>query len=266
MIHEHRTALKGRVTRYFESGFGRPIILHHAFPVSAEMWRPQLDRVPRGWRFIAPDLRGFGGSALDGIEVGMDDYALDTLALMDALDLDRAVVGGLSLGGYITFALFRLAPERIDGMILADTRSTSDSEDGVRARRALLETVRSHGATAVADEMLGKLLGDTTRRERPDLVAHVRRLIEANPTSGLEAAIYALMRRPDSTPDLPRIDCPTLVIVGQEDVVTPIDDAEPLHRTIKDSRLAVLPRAGHLSNLEAPEEFSHTITEWVASL
>jgi 3-oxoadipate enol-lactonase len=267
MIHEHRTALKGRVTRYLEAGFGRPIIFHHAFPVSAEMWRPQLDRVPRGWRFIAPDLRGFGGSALDGgIDVGMDDYALDTLALMNALDLDRAVVGGLSLGGYITFALFRLAPERFDGMVLADTRSTGDSEDGLKARRTLLETARSRGVTAVADEMLGRLLGETTRRERPEVVSGVRRLIEANGRPGVEAAIYALMRRPDSTPDLPRIDCPALVIVGQEDAVTPVSDAEALHRTIKDSRLAVVPRAGHLSNLEAPEEFSHTISEWVASL
>jgi 3-oxoadipate enol-lactonase len=267
MIHEHRTALKGRVTRYLEAGVGRPLILHHAFPARADMWRPQLERVPKGWRLIAPDLRGLGGSALDGsIEVGMNDYASDTLALMDSLDLEQAVMGGLSMGGYVTFAIFRLAPERIRGMILADTKSAADSDEGIKSRRALLETARDNGVAAVAEQMIGRLLGDTTRRERPELVAEVRRTIESNHVGGVEAAIYALMNRPDSTPDLPSIDCPTLIIVGDEDTVTPRTEAEALHRAIRKSELAVLPRAGHLSNLEAAEEFSLTISKWIASL
>jgi 3-oxoadipate enol-lactonase len=267
MVHEQRTALKGRVTRYLEAGLGDPLILLHAFPVSADMWRPQLERVPRGWRFIAPDLRGLGGSALDGsTDVGINDYASDALELMNALDLERAVIGGLSMGGYVAFAMFRQAPGRLSGMILADTKAPADTDDGVRSRRALLELVRSSGVKAVADQMIGKLLGETSRRERPGLAADVRRLIEANSAEGVDAAIYALMTRPDSTPDLPRIECPTLVIVGEEDGVTPVADAEVLHRSIRGSQLSILPGAGHLSNLEAPEEFSNTITGWVASL
>ena len=267
MIHEHRTALKGRVTRYLETGLGRPLILLHAFPLTADMWRPQLDRAPKGWRIIAPDLRGLGGSALDGsLDVDMDHYAEDTLALMDSLDIERACIGGLSMGGYVTFATFRLAPERIDGFILADTRSAADSEEGIGNRRALLETARGAGVTAVADQMIQKLLGETTRRERPEVVAQVRRAMEANPVSGVEAAIYALMNRPDSTGDLARIRQPTLVVVGEEDTVTPVADARALHQAVTGSQLVVLPRAGHLSNLEAPEEFSHTINEWLASL
>ena len=267
MVHEHRTALKGRVTRYLEAGLGEPLLLLHAFPLSADMWRPQLERVPRGWRFIAPDMRGLGGSALDGsTAVSINEYASDTLDLMNALDLDRAVIGGLSMGGYATFALFRQAPERVSGMILADTKSSADTEDGVRGRRALLERLRSDGVKAVADQMMGKLLGETSHRERSTLVAEVRRQIEANRADGVDAAIYALMTRPDSTPDLPRIACPTLVIVGEEDIVTPVSEAEALHHSIRGSQLCVLPGAGHLSNLEAPEEFSNTITKWVASL
>jgi 3-oxoadipate enol-lactonase len=266
MVHERRTALRGRVTRYLETGFGRPLILLHAFPLGAEMWRPQLERAPRGWRLIAPDLRGLGGSALDGsTAVSMDDYAADTIALMDSLGIARAVIGGLSMGGYVTFAMFRRAPQRFSGMILADTRSTADTDDGLRARQTLLEAVRRNGVTAVAEEMPAKLLGETTRRERPQLVADVRKQIEANSPAGIEAAIYALMKRPDSTGDLTRIACPTLVMVGQEDTVTPVSDAEALTRAIRSSRLAVLPAAGHLSNLEVPEEFSNTITEWIAS-
>jgi 3-oxoadipate enol-lactonase len=266
MLHEQTTAVRGRRVRYLESGLGRPIVLLHAFPMSADMWRPQLDRLPKGWRLIAPDLRGFGGSNLDGPELGMDDYAGDVVALLDTLSLERAVIGGLSMGGYVTFAVFRLAPERFSGMILADTRSTADTEDGVRARRTLLESVRARGVGAVADTMPAKLLGETSHRERPALVADVRAQIASNPASGIEAAIYALMTRPDSTADLPRIACPTLVIVGAEDGLTPVSDAEALRDGITGARLAVLPRAGHLSNLEAAEDFSHTIGEWLASL
>ncbi|HET7218018.1 MAG TPA: alpha/beta hydrolase [Vicinamibacterales bacterium] len=265
MIQEHRTAVNGRIVRFLETGLGRPVILLHAFPVTADIWRPVMSRTPKGWRFIAPDFRGFGGSSIDDGEVGMDDYANDILKLMDSLLIDDAVIGGLSMGGYVAFAMFRQAPSRIAGLILVDTRSTADSEDGVRARRALLESAREKGLSAVADQMLPKLLGETSHRDRADLVSEVKRQIHANPLAGVEAAIYALMRRPDSTPDLPLISCPALVIVGAEDTVTPASDAEALARGIRNAELAVIAKAGHLSALEAPEDFSTTITRWLAS-
>lgn len=267
MIHEQRTALGGRVIRYLEAGLGRPLLLLHAFPLSADMWRPQLERVPHGWRFIAPDLRGLGGSLIDDDHaVVVEDYAHDALALLDALQLERAVIGGLSLGGYVTFAMHRRDPGRFSGMLLADTKAAADTDDGRRARRAMLDTVRSTGVPAIVDEMLGRLLGDTSRRERPEVVAEVRRLIAAAPQAGVEAAIYALMNRPDSTAGLSAIACPTLVMVGDEDLITPPADAPALQRSIAGSRLAIVPRAGHLSNLEAADEFSTTIAGWLASL
>jgi 3-oxoadipate enol-lactonase len=266
MVQEHRTAVNGRIVRYLEGGLGRPVILLHAFPVTADVWRPQVSRVPKGWRFVAPDFRGFGGSSIDGLDVGMDDYANDVLKLMDDLLIDDAVIGGLSMGGYVAFAALRQAPTRISGLILADTRSTADSEDGLRGRRTLLELAREKGVSAVVEQMLPKLLGETSHRERPDIVAEVRRQILANPLTGIEAAIYALMKRPDSTPDLPLVSCPTMVVVGAEDIVTPPSDAEALAVSIRNAELAVIPRAGHLSALEAAEEFSTTITRWLVSL
>jgi pimeloyl-ACP methyl ester carboxylesterase len=229
------------------------------------MWRPQLNAVPRGWRFIAPDLRGFGGSAIDRIAVGMDDYASDVVGLLDALALDRAVIAGLSMGGYIAFAIVRNVPERIAGLVLADTKSKNDTDEGRAARKDMLAAVRRGGAAVVAEQMVPKLLGRTTLAERPEVVAGVRRLIESTSTPGIEAAIYALMRRPDSTADLGRIDVPTLVVAGEEDGITPPSDAEALQRSIRGAALTLLPRAGHLSNLEVPEEFSNTISGWVAS-
>jgi 3-oxoadipate enol-lactonase len=267
MMREQRTVLRGRVTRYLEAGFGEALVLLHPFPLSADAWRAQLEAVPRGWRYIAPDLRGLGGSAIDdGIDIGMNDYAGDVLALMNALNLGRAVLGGLSMGGYVAFAVHRLAPERIRGLVLADTRPQADTEEGVRARVASLDLVRSRGVRALGEQMLGKLLGETTRSARPELTAEILRLIDGNPQQGVEAAIYAMMRRPDSTPDLAGIRCPTLVIVGAEDTITPPADADAMHRAIAGSRLHRISGAGHLSNLEAPADFSTTINGWVESL
>lgn len=267
MIREQRTALTGRVIRYLEAGLGRPLLLLHAFPLGADMWRPQLERVPRGWRFIAPDLRGLGGSTLDGDHaVVVEDYAHDAFALLDDLRLERAVIGGLSLGGYVTMAMHRREPGRFAGILLADTKAAADSDEGRRGRRVMLDTVRSGGVPAIVDEMLGKLAGETSRRERPEIIAGVRQMIASAPQAGVEAAIYALMHRPDATAGLSTIACPALVVVGEEDRVTPLADAEALHRSIAGSQLATVPRAGHLSNLEAADEFSTTITGWLASL
>lgn len=228
------------------------------------MWRSQLDRVPDGWWFVAPDLRGFGAGGAVPPSLTVDEYARDVLALMTALGIETAVIGGLSMGGYVTFALFRQAPDRFDGVILADTKASADTAEGRAGRLAMSETLRTRGVGAVVDGLLPKLVGETTRRERPEVMAHTRQLMEANQPGAIDAALHALITRPDSTPDLARISCPTLVIVGQEDTVTPAADAELLARSIPGTELVVLPRVGHLSNLEAPDDFSSALTRFLA--
>jgi 3-oxoadipate enol-lactonase len=265
MIRESRVTVDGRTVRYLDAGSGWPVVLIHAFPLNADMWRPQLERVPEGWRFIAPDLRGFGPDAVPPGSITLDDLAGDVGALLDELAIDPAVIGGLSMGGYITFALFRRAPERFSGMILADTKALADTPDGRDGRRQMIALARTAGAAGVAGSMLPKLLGRTSFERRPDLPLKVRAMIEGSSTEGIVAAIEAMMIRPDSTKDLARISCPTLVVVGDEDVVTPVTDAAALQNQIARSRLVILPQAGHLSNLEVPDGFALALSDFLSS-
>ncbi len=266
MVRERTVEVGAERVRYLEAGAGWPVLLIHAFPLNADMWRPQIERVPDGWRFIAPDLRGFGsGGAAPHATPSMDAFAGDIAALLDALEIDRAVIGGLSMGGYITFALLRKSPERFDAVLLANTRAPADTAEGVAARQKMSELVRAAGPRAVADQMTPKLLGQTTARARPHLADTVRAMIESNTAEGIDAAIHAMMRRPDSSPMLKAISVPALVVAGEEDTFIPLADAEALDRDIPRSRLVVLPGAGHLSNLEAAEDFSLALADFLAS-
>ena len=256
---------------WLEAGAGWPLILLHAFPLTADMWRPQLERVPQGWRFIAPHLRGFGesvflpskGGSNMSPQLTMDDYAADVLSLMDCLELDDAVIGGLSMGGYVTFAMFRQAPSRFTGMILADTRSQADTPQAREGRVRMRELLAKEGPRGVADQMLPKLLAEATRRDAADAVRESRAMIESAAPEAIDAAIGALMGRPDSTPGLSRISCATLVVVGAQDEMTPVAEAEVMQRAIPRSTLTVIPGAGHLSNLEQPEAFSRALGDFL---
>ena len=247
---------------WLEAGAGWPLVLIHAFPLCADMWRPQLDAVPAGWRFIAPDLRGFGNGPRVTATMTMDDYALDVCALMDGVGLEKAAIGGLSMGGYVTFAIFRKEPMRFSGMVLADTRSQADTPQGREARLQMRALLAERGPAGIAEQMLPKLLspaaGSTAVRD-------VRWMIESADPAGIDAAIGALMTRPDSTPDLVRIACPTLVVVGDADAITPVADAEAMQRMIQRSTLTVIPGAGHLSSLEQPDAFSRVLGDHLQS-
>lgn len=230
-------------------------MLLHAFPLSADQWLPQLHRVPPGWRFIAPDLRGFRGMGPAFEDSGaasltMDDYAADVLALMTQLEIERAFVTGLSMGGYVAFAMLRQAPARIGGLVLSNTRAGADSEQARAGRAASLELLEKEGVAGLARAMTPKLLGERTRRDHADLEEAVRRLIVMNSREAIATALVALRDRPDSSSLLPSITVPTLVITGDEDAIMPLADVEALATAIPRARLAVMPGAGHLSNLE----------------
>ena len=186
----------------------------------------------------------------------MDDYAGDVIDLLDALHVPEAVVVGLSMGGYVALAMMRLAPRYIHALVLADTRPQADTPEGLENRKRMVQLARERGVAAVADEMVPKLVGETTRRERPDVVALVRALTLSSSVDGVIGALEAMKTRPDSTPLLASIHMPTLVIVGDEDGITPPGVAEAMQRAIAGSQLVVVSGAGHLPNLEDPHAFN----------
>jgi pimeloyl-ACP methyl ester carboxylesterase len=228
------------------------------------MWEGQLKYADAGWRVLAPQLRGFDGGDTDPAAQSMDDYAGDVIDLLDGLHVHEAVISGLSMGGYIAFAMFRHAARYFRGLILADTRPQADTPAGAQGRNEMLSLVRDKGASAVADQMLPRLLGETTRRERPDVVERTRALMLANSPAAIAGAIVALRGRADSTPILATIHCPTLIVVGDEDAITPPELSEAMQHAIPGSELAVIQRAGHLANLEKAEEFNTALARFLA--
>jgi len=227
------------------------------------MWDPQLVLAGRGWRLIVPELRGFGEGAGDPPTTSIDDYAGDTIDLLDKLHVDTAVICGLSMGGYIAFSMFRHAPNYFRAMVLADTRSQGDTPEAVAGRKSMQQLVREKGAAAVAEALLPKLVGDTTRRERPAIVEAVRKQIIGSSPEAIAGALAALMTRPDSTPTLSTIRCPVQIIVGDEDAITPPPLSEQMHRDISGSELTVIKGAGHMSNMEQPAVFNDTLARFL---
>jgi 3-oxoadipate enol-lactonase len=259
------------IPRYLEgppAASARPrgaLVLLHAFPLNARMWERQLSlAAAAGWRVVVPQLRGFDGGAGDPAAASMDDYAGDVIDLLDSLHIDDAVIGGLSMGGYIAFAVLRHAARYVHALVLADTKSQADSPEAIDGRKRLLQLVHDKGPAAVADEMLPKLLGETTRRERTAVVERVRQLVLSNSADAIAGAIRALMSRPDSTPLLPTIHVPTLIVVGAEDTVTPPAGAAEMQRAIGGSELVQIPGAGHLANLEQPELFDAALARFLS--
>lgn len=233
-----------------------PVVLLHAFPLNADMWEPQ--RAALGSRTIlTPEFPGFGGRPVS--EPDLDRFAQVALADVDAAGIERAVVVGLSMGGYVAFRLHALAAERIAGMVLADTRAGADDAAGRAKRTDQAARVRREGVGWLADALLPALLGETTLRQRPTVVTKAREMMTAANPEGVARALEAMRERPDSTPILVDIRVPTLVVVGEEDTITPVEEARTIAAGVSNGRLAVIPGAGHLSNLEAPERFNEAL-------
>ena len=269
----HEFHWRGRRVSYLERPLeaGGPargtVVFIHAFPLSAAMWQPQLAALPAGWRGLAPDLLGFGESDLSQAETpSIHEYADEVAALLDHTRATPAVMVGLSMGGYACFALLRSAPDTVRALVLADTRPDADAPSARAARQQSLEALEREGVPAVAAGMVPRLLGATTQSSRREMVEDVRRLALAQPQRGVADGIRRLMTRPDSTPLLRAISVPTLVVVGEEDVITDVSVARTMYRQIPQAELAIIPKAGHLSNLEQPEAFNLALAQFLSRL
>ena len=230
------------------------------------MWESNLASLPEGWRGVAPDLRGFGESSLPEApsreDAGfgtpshrMADFAGDVIDLLDRLEVTEAAVVGCSMGGYVLFEMLRAAPRYLSAVGLISTRPGPDNEEGKKNRQKMIEKVEQEGIDAIADQMLPKMLGATTQRDRPEVMTHARNLIVANTRQGVKNAVQAMMDRSDSTPLLAQITVPTLIVAGAEDVLIPPTEADAMHRAIPASSLELMSGAGHLPNLEQPGPF-----------
>jgi 3-oxoadipate enol-lactonase len=252
---------------YDDTGSGAiALLLIHGFPLDRTLWSAQVCALTDVARVIAPDLRGFGESSLPIGAVTMDTYADDLHDLLDALNISRAVVAGLSMGGYVAFAFSRKYASRVHALILADTRALPDSPEAKKGRDSSIALARSNGTVAVAEKMFPKMLTAQTIAENGEVANAARTLMSRQPAEGVIAALIALRDRPDSTPTLAQVAVPTLIVVGAEDMLTPPGDSEQLRDGIRGSQLAVIPNAAHLSNLEQPEAFNQAVRKFLKTL
>ncbi|MEX2100193.1 MAG: alpha/beta fold hydrolase [Acidimicrobiia bacterium] len=238
------------------------LLLLHAFPLDADMWDPQVEALSSRLPVVAVNLPGFGGAAMaPGEPAGWMDRAADVAdAALGGTGIDRVVVCGLSMGGYVAFAYWRRHRERVAGLILANTRSGADDDAGKQRRRDLATRLRAEGNGFLADSP-PPLLSEGAPAE---LLDRVKAMIRRQPAEAIAAASLAMAERPDSTPDLAKVEVPTLVITSSGDRLIPADASKPTAEQVKGAQLEVIDGAGHLSNLEAPEEFNRAVAAHLA--
>lgn len=254
-----KARIAGGELAYDVRGSGPALLLLHAFPLGMAMWDDQARALSAAFQVVRFDCRGFGGSPPGDGLLTMERIANDGAALLDHLDLPAATVCGVSMGGYAALAFVRRHPVRLRALVLADTKAGADTDQARRARAEQADKVRREGSAAIADAVLPKLVGKTTHEQRPQVVARLRDMILANPARGIADALAGLAARADSTPTLREIRVPTLVVCGEEDVITPPTEAEAMHAAIPGSTLELLPKAGHLASVETPEAFNRVL-------
>ena len=254
-----------RVIAHEERGEGLPVVLLHPFPFDRSYWSPQVNAFVDHCRCIAPDRRGFGESP-PGPPDTIDSHADDVAALLDRLSIESAVIGGISMGGYVALAMWRRHPKRVRGLMLFDTRAGAETEQGRLKRAEQIDFVQRRGITALADDLAPVLLGATTRERHPETIDRVHSMISRATVEGVVSAVNAMMDRPDSIAALATINVPTLIVCGAEDVATPPDESRLMHDRIAGSTLEIIEGAGHLSSLERPAAVNHVMREFLARL
>ncbi|HEY3423801.1 MAG TPA: alpha/beta hydrolase [Negativicutes bacterium] len=259
--------INGTTLAYSDRGNGLPLVLIHGFPLCRKMWRPQADKLSKsGCRVITPDLRGFGESEMTTGMVTMNSYADDIVALMDHLGLDKAVVGGMSMGGYVLLNLLERYPDRVAASIFMVTKAGGDDEAGKARRTALAEACRAQGILPVAEAFRNVLFAPATLTDSPELVDEVLGWVNATDPQGAAAGLIAMRDRKDYIELLANIAQPALVIGADQDQAIPLDNSRILAEGLPDAELSVIHGGGHMVNLEQPVGFNETILEFLAEL
>lgn len=239
-------------------GNGKPVILLHAFPLSKIMWKQQADFLAgNNFRVILPDLPGFGDN--NSSSSSLEEMAARIVRLIEYLEIDKAIIGGLSMGGYIAFNLFRLAPEKFSALILCDTTYLADTEEKRKSRFELISKIESQGSRALIENMLPNLISENTKQNNPSLTAKLEEVFsKVNPASAI-AALQSMAERKDNSDIVSEINVPTLLVFGENDNVTNLENARQMKSLIPHSELQIIEKAGHYSNLEQPEQFNQIL-------
>lgn len=248
---------------YDDVGTGPAVVLIHGYPFNRSLWNEQVEALSGNYRVVAPDLRGFGESDTSEGPATMIRMAQDVAELMDQLGIDRAVIGGLSMGGYVALAFVKQFPTRVKALVLADTRPQADTEEGKQTRAQQAEKALSEGMAGIADAMLPKLLTPETVSKRPEVVKRVRDMMLKTKPQGAASALLGMAEREDQSEFISTIGVPTMIVVGREDAITPLADSEMMNARIPHSRLVVLDNAGHVSNLEQTDQFNYALLKFL---
>jgi pimeloyl-ACP methyl ester carboxylesterase len=254
----------GHAVAYSDDGQGIPLVLLHAFAADRALWRPQIQALSPRYRVIAMDLRGFGSSgSTNGGAVDVDRHADDVAALLAHLKIRSAVVGGISLGGYVSLAFAQRHPHLLRGLLLANTRAGADTDAARAGRRTLAQSLRQQGSTAVAafygDKLFGPTMDEETRRT-------IRAMLLRQNAQGMISALLGMAQRPDRSNFLGRIGVPTLIVSGTADALIPSTESRYMHDRIRGSVFVDIPDAGHLSNMDKPAAFNRALEQFMGKL
>ena len=261
---DHRTS--GVAMSYRDLGEGDPLVLLHAFPLNGRMFESQMRAFSGSYRVVAPDDPGFGRSPRTPAQPDVHYYAEGVRSLLDRLHLERVILGGVSMGGYVAFECMRLFPERVTTLVLANTRAEPDSEEMRETRNEMALSVTEGGVGVLVDLQMERLLAPYTLQNDEELVANVQAMIFENSPDGVVAALGAMRDRPDSTPLLGKIGVPTLVVGGEEDLISSPEVMGAMAAKIPGAHHVTIPQTGHLSNLEATEKFNAVLSDFLKSI
>jgi 3-oxoadipate enol-lactonase len=261
---DHRTS--GVAMSYRELGEGDPLVLLPAFPLNGRMFESQMRAFSGSHRVVAPDYPGFGRSPRTPAQPDVHYYAEGVRGLLERLHLERVILGGVSMGGYVAFECMRLFPERISALVLANTRAESDSEEMRETRNETALRVAQEGVGVLEELQIERLLSTDTLHNDEEVVEEVQEMILENSPDGVVAALGAMRDRPDSTPLLGKIGAPTLVVGGEEDVISSPEVMGAMAAKIPGAHHVTIPKTGHLSNLEAPEKFNAVLSDFLKSI
>lgn len=262
-----KAAINGNELQYEALGSSAtPVVLIHGFPFNHEMWGPQIELLERKFRVIAYDVRGHGKSGVGDGQYMLEIFVDDLIGMLDYLKINKAVLCGLSMGGYISLRAVERNPERVSALILADTQARADSNEAKLRRAAAIKSVKVNGVSAYAESFVKAVFAPQSFTTKSDAVEKIKRIIQSNSSLGICGTLLALASRTDTTESLPAIKVPTLILVGEHDAVTPPSASQEMHSRIPNSEIHIIPNAAHMSNLENPEEFNRHIMNFLGKL